>query len=87
VKRGDDLDIPIPKTATRQTVLAVLRSAAQQTGRSKLAGALKQGRTVYQSEPRKEGGIERIDPTGRRTKGRFENGRFVPANPSRNRSK
>jgi ParD-like antitoxin of type II bacterial toxin-antitoxin system len=87
LKRGDDVNMAFPEATARQTVLAVLRAATRQRGRSDLGAALRQGRTVYQSDPRNEDAIERIDATGRRTKGRFENGQFVPANPSRTRGR
>ena len=87
LKRGDEIDVAFPEATTRQTVLAVLRAATRESGRGDLSATLRKGRTVYQSDPRNESAIERIDATGRRTKGRFEDGRFVPANPTRTRGR
>jgi hypothetical protein len=83
VKRSDDLDIPSPKAPTREGIYALLYSVTQETDRKELSAMLRQGRTVYQSDPRRPDMIERIDASGPRTRGRFENGQFVEASPSR----
>ena len=64
-------------TVTRASIEGVLRRVAGSIDRNELARALMSGRTVYQSDPKGSGAIERIESNGRRTLGRFENRRFV----------
>jgi hypothetical protein len=87
LKRGDDLEVAFPKATTRKAIHALLHSVTQEIGREDLSRALRQNRTVYQSDPSSQDGIERIDPAGRRTRGRFENGQFVPVKSPRTRSR
>lgn len=86
VKRGD-LETAFPEEGTRTAILSLLHSVTQETGRKDLAKALKKNRTVYQSDPNDPAWIERIDAAGRRTKGRFEDGRFIPAPRLRRRGR
>ena len=69
-RAGDDTLLPPP---TKRVVLAAVRRIA--STQAELAPALTQGRTVYQDAG--EGRIERIEPDGTRTIGRFENRRFI----------
>ena len=86
VKRSDgDLQSAFSGALTRQAIYHVLQNVAAATDRSELARTLKQGRIVYQSGPSGSGSIVRIEPDGTRTRGRFEQHRFVAARQRRAR--
>lgn len=70
-----DLDQAFPRKATRTTVLARLRDIAR--GHE---FTVTTDRAVYQSGV--DGAIERIEPGGRRTNGRFVNRTFVENAPA-----
>lgn len=79
LKRGGaDPQTAFPHPTTRRAILDTLRSIARGEYRPQLATSLTAGRTVYQSDPLNRGMVERIEPNGVRTVGRFENRRFVP---------
>lgn len=79
LKRSPDT-VTLP-AATQRAVRAALKQATAGADREPLAQKLKAGRTVYQSGPAGADLIERIEPDGTRTLGRFVNRRFVPAPP------
>jgi ParD-like antitoxin of type II bacterial toxin-antitoxin system len=66
---------------TRRAVLAAIRRIALQRGRRDLAETIAAGRTVYQAAG--NGRVERIEPDGTRTIGRFVNRRFTADEPQR----
>lgn len=76
LKRTAEEPLPEP---TRGALLAVLRRIASDDRRKELSGRLKEGRTVYQAAG--NGRIERIEPDGTRTIGRFANRHFIPEEP------
>ena len=76
-----NLKIAFPDTPTRKSIEAVLRRVAQDIDRKNFGRALAESRTVYQSDPRGSGAIERIEPDGTRTLGRLKNRTFI-ANPA-----
>lgn len=71
----------------RQAIEAALGRAIAETDQRALAKRLKAGRTVYQSDPRGSGMLERIDANGKRTLGRLVNRQFVPTRPTRSRGR
>ncbi len=80
------LEQAFSQPARRASIQTVLRRVADETDRTEVARKLSEDRTVYQSDPRGSGMIERIEPGGRRTIGRFENRRFVAQRrPARSR--
>lgn len=81
-----DLRRAFPGASTRQAIHTLLRRIAA-TNRTELARALTHGRVAYQSDPGGSRLIMRIEPDGRRTLGRFEKRRFVPAGRTRPRAR
>lgn len=83
---GGDLQRAFPGPS-RQEVYALLQGVAAETDRAELARRLRQGRVVYQSDPRGSGAIERIEPDGTRAIGRIHDRRFAAARRSRSRAR
>jgi ParD-like antitoxin of type II bacterial toxin-antitoxin system len=84
--RGD-LAGAFPEISTRKSVYRLLRGIATSKDRSDLSRALRDGRTVYQSDPGDPTLIIQIAADGTRTAGRFKDRRFVPAASSQIRAK
>jgi len=84
-RAGGDLSRAFPGTSTRHAIHALLRRIAGATDRAELARTLPHARVVYQSDPGGSGLIMRIEPDGRRTRGRFEQRRFLPSGRTRSR--
>ena len=82
-----NLAVAFRSAATRASVYELLRDVAGATDRSELARTLKQGRTVYESDPSRSGAIVRIAADGTRTRGRLENRTFMPASSGRRRAR
>jgi hypothetical protein len=61
---------------------AVFQGLEQQRRTSTLSGAVSSGRIRYQASSTHPGLLERLDPEGTITLGRFEQGRFVPMSGS-----
>ena len=72
LKRAAADDVPVTSAAIGDILRQVSKGAPKE-----LARRLTSGRAVYQSDPGGSGAIERIEPDGRRTLGRFENRRFI----------
>ena len=77
LKRAGDAQAP----PTPRAVLAAVRRVASDGARTELAATLRKGRTVYQDAG--DGRVERIEPDGTRTLGRFVNRRFAADEPQR----
>lgn len=81
LKRAGDESVAELPPPTRRAVLTALRQIASDRRRTELSTTLTSGRTVYQAVD--EGRVERIEPGGTRTVGRFVNRRFTPDEPRR----
>ena len=78
-----DLSRAFPDADVRQAVYAALERAVAGADRAALARTLGRNRVVYQADPGDSGLVERLEPNGTRTRGRFEKRRFVPARAGR----
>lgn len=74
--RGD-MSTAFPRATSRREIHSLLRKIAEDVSRKSLGQKIARGRVVYQADPNGSDAIERIEPGGRRTLGRFENRRFV----------
>ncbi len=82
-----DLSRAFPEVSTRTSIYQLLRGIATAKERSDLSRALRDGRTVYQSDPADPTRIMRIAADGTRTVGAFHGRRFAPASSPPIRSK
>jgi hypothetical protein len=81
------MNADFPRATSRRAIQELLRKIAGGAGRQSLAQEIARGRVVYQADPSGSGAIERIEPGGRRTTGRFENRRFVADDRPKRRSR
>jgi hypothetical protein len=79
LKRAADPNGRPLSASSRRSVLAAMREIASHATQNELATTLTAGRTVYQAAG--EGRVERIEPDGTRTIGRFSNRRFAADEP------
>jgi ParD-like antitoxin of type II bacterial toxin-antitoxin system len=83
--RGD-MNAAFPRATSRRAIQTLLRNITEEVDRKSLARKIARGRVVYQADPKGSGLIERIEPGGVRTLGRFENRQFVVADRPKRRS-
>jgi hypothetical protein len=77
LRQGEVRELKHGEAPTAAEILAVLRKVAYTTDRSDLVRELSASGPVYQRDPAGSGLIERLDPDGHRSLGRFEQRRWV----------
>lgn len=71
----EELSHPSTRERIRALLLGVARSADRTTVQAELSG----GRVAYETDPRNPDLVVRVDPGGKRTRGRFGDQGFEPA--------
>lgn len=87
-RSSGDLDRAFSDATKRDEVLALLDEVARSSERAVITERLQaRGKPVYATDPAYPGMLVKIDPDGKRTPGRLEGRKFIPAKPVRKRYK